>query len=337
MKRQLIGSRRVAAWIGMAGIMVIAAGCAGARTPGTWEGPSSPQVVTTGEWSMDQLVGRRISTPNYIIYTTIDDEVLLGQIAQAMEGALTQYRKLAPDVPPTDRPMECYLFLYRAEWAEFTRKHTGADAAVYLQIMRGGYTVRDRYVAYYIGDGTTISVAVHEGWHQFVGRHFKGRLPPFLEEGISCLFEKVMWENGLPRWNLAVNSNRAMALRRAIDGDGLIPLGELVTMHAGEIVHQSSRNIEAFYAQNWAFAKFLWDADNARYRPALQKLLSDTAAGVVRDPSRSHARAGSPWRPQAVKPLLETYLDMPFAEIERAYHAYLQTIAYDDFKGQWGT
>ena len=74
--------------------------------------------------------------------------------------------------------MACYLFQTRDEWAAFTRTRTGADAAIYLQINRGGYTVRDWYVAYFIGDLGTYSVAAHEGFHQYVARHFRSRLPP---------------------------------------------------------------------------------------------------------------------------------------------------------------
>jgi len=40
--------------------------------------------------------------------------------------------------------------------------------------------------SYYIGVRSTASGAAQEGedWHQFVARNLKGRLPPFLEEGM---------------------------------------------------------------------------------------------------------------------------------------------------------
>ena len=111
-----------------------------------------------------------------------------------MEGSrLGEYQKIAPGVPITDKPMECYLFGSRGEWIAFTRQHTGVEANIYLQINRGGYTIRDWYVAYYIGSSATCSVAAHEGWHQFVSRHFKGRLPPFF------------WKRGSPRCSKILN------------------------------------------------------------------------------------------------------------------------------------
>ena len=66
--------------------------------------------------------------------------------------ALEEYRSLAPDVLTSDRPMQCYLFESRSEWAAFTKAHTGEDAPIYLRVNRGGYTVGDWFVAYWIGD-----------------------------------------------------------------------------------------------------------------------------------------------------------------------------------------
>ena len=139
-------------------------------------------------------------------------------LATVMEGALAQYQRFTPGVRLSTRPMECYVFAQRGEWAKFTKDRTGADAAVYLQINRGGYTVRDWYVAYFIGDMGTYSVAAHEGWHQFIARHFKSRPPPFLEEGLACMFEEVRWDHQqgvgrLPRWDLVNNASRRVALK----------------------------------------------------------------------------------------------------------------------------
>src|SRR5690606_1520091 len=133
-------------------------------------------------------------------------------------------------------PMEGYLFANRTEWAAFTAAHAGEDAAVYLQVPRGGYCYGDVTVMYFLGDLSTYSVAAHEGWHQFVARHFKRRLPPFLEEGMACLFESIRLEQGLPRWNLAINHNRIDKLRAAVEGEALWPLEKLIHMHAGEVV-----------------------------------------------------------------------------------------------------
>jgi hypothetical protein len=311
-------------------------GCASDQT-GKWDGPQLLSASAVDTWTFRGAAARRIRTPHYLIYTTVKEPAILSQLPQLMEGGLTQYRQMAPDVQLSDRPMDCYIFNSRAEWDTFTRENTGKDARIYLQIRKGGYTVGDRYVAYYIGPNATASVAAHEGWHQFVSRHFKSRLPPFLEEGMACMFEGVTWRGDLPRWNLSVNQIRVMELRKTIDTRRLWPLEKLVTMHAGEVVDQPGERIEAFYAQSWAFAKFLWEAEGGRYRPAMRRWLADTASGEVFDPSHSHSHLTGPWNPHAVRPMMEHYLGMSFADIEKTYQAYIYKLAFTLYDQQWGS
>ena len=61
-------------------------------------------------------------------------------------------------------------------------------------------------------------------------------------------------------------------------------------MHAGHVVQAPRERINAFYAQSWAFARFLNEAEGGRYRPMFRKLLADAAAGVV-EPSQRLGRA----------------------------------------------
>lgn len=289
--------------------------------------PAAPASLSTSAWTFDGRPGRVIQTAHYRIHTTLDDEEFLDSLSQVMEGALEHYHQLTPGVRLTDEPMECYIFSRRPEWAQFTRQHTGDDAAVYLQINRGGYTVKDWFVAYFIGDVGTYSVAAHEGWHQYVARHFRSRLPPFLEEGIATMFENISWTTRRPRWNLQVNPNRAEKLRTAIEDGQLWPLEQLCTMHAGDVVGLSGERIETFYAQNWAFAQFLWNAENGRYRAAFQRMLSDLASGQADAHLGRRRSLGDTWDPRGVRPLLEFYLTMNIEQIDAAYVRYMRQIA----------
>lgn len=307
--------------------LLLAAGCAqygGARRE--LDGPHGATRLRSEPWAYGDRPGQRVRSPHYVIHTTIDDPEVVDALGQVMEGAFQQYRRIAPDAPATDRPMDCYLFQYRNEWAAFTERHTGVDAPIYLQINRGGYTFGDRYVAFFIGDIQTYSVAAHEGWHQYVARHFKHRPPPFLEEGLACLFEQVRWEGNLPRWDLTSNANRIRGLRNASASRTLMPLRQLVSMHAGQVVNGTSFQVEAFYAQNWAFARFLWDAEGGRYRPALQRMLADAAAGRLYRDNIARRPGSTEWDPSSTTPLLERYLEMPLADIDRAYRAYIRKI-----------
>lgn len=307
------------------------AGCAATprASTGTPSGPQSPAAVVVDPWTYRGEPARLLRTAHYEIHTTIPDDDVVMDVAQLMEGAYEQYRLLAPDVPLSHEPMQCYLFKDRPEWVTFTKSRTGADANIYLQIGRGGYTVGDWYVAYFVGDVGTYSVAAHEGWHQFVARHFKTRPPPFLEEGLACLFEEVKWRGGrLPVWDLAQNNGRRNGIRDALASHSMIPLERLVAMHAGMVVDRPHEEVEAFYAQNWAFARFLWDGEGGRYRPALHKLLADAATGeLYADAGLQTGAASVTWQPKSVKPMLEYYLGMPLADVEAAYVKYARTIA----------
>jgi hypothetical protein len=310
------------------------AGCGLSRNK-QWTGPDQPVPVAVDKWQFGQREGKVLKTPHYLVHTTISDPQVLQRLPQVLEGAYAQYQSFAAATMSNSRPMKCYVFSRRGEWAEFTSKNTGADAAIYLQITRGGYTIGDWFVSYFVGENATYSVAAHEGWHQYVARHFKGRLPPFLEEGTACMFENVRFPSDLPRWDLSVNPNRTFGLRKAIDRQRLWSLEKLVAMHAGDVVQLPGDRIEAFYSQNWAFARFLWEHDNAKYRPAFRKLLSETASGNAYDPSGSPPRAANLWSPSSVKPMLEHYLGKPLAEIDAEYQQFIRKIAYEQFSHQW--
>ena len=307
-------------------------------------GPSEPARIRVEKWYFEGKPAKKVVTPHYLIYTTVEDPEIVESVGQLMEGALSQYRRLVPSVAVTDKPMECYLFQSRHQWAAFTKGKTGADAAIYLQINRGGYTVGDWYVAYFIGELGTYSVAAHEGFHQYVARHFRSRLPPFLEEGLACMFEEVRWGEGrrarggpLPRWNFSRNGSRMLGLRNAVEGGRLIPLAELASMHAGQVVDRAPEQIEAFYAQSWAFAKFLWDGDTGRYRPALRRLLTDAATGNLFPGDNSRKRDGGLWDPESARPLLEHYLGSSLETVDGAFRRYAKRLVSQGYPPGPGT
>ena len=315
--------RGVWAWALAAALL---GGCAANTPPHARTGPLAPAPMTVEPWQFEGQAGQKLITAHYIIHSTITDQQIVGGVAQVLEGALAQYRQLAPDVPPDDKPLECFLFANRQQWARFTSRNTGEDAMVYLQINRGGYTVGDWFVAYFLGDVGTYSVAAHEGFHQYLGRHLQQRIPPFLEEGLACMFEDVTWDGNLPRWDLTVNYGRRSALHQAVIEGQLLPLADLMNTHAGLVVNQSHDKIAVFYAQCWAFARFMREAEHGRFQPALARMLEDASAGrlIGDQPPRKDKTL---WNPRVAGPVLEAYLGIPMNEIERRYRDFVQQVA----------
>jgi hypothetical protein len=314
-------------------VLALVAGCASSK-PNPWTGPAIKASVITETWADHDPQGKILKTPHYEVHTTISDPEVLEKLPQVLEGAYSQYQAFVIG-PQQTRPMKCYVFAKRAEWAQFTTQHTGADAAIYLQITRGGYTIGDWFVSYYVGENATYSVTSHEGWHQYVARHFKGRLPPFLEEGTACMFENVKFSGNLPRWDLSLNPNRALGLRNAIEDRKLWPLDKLVTMHAGDVVRLPGDRIEAFYSQDWAFARFLWEYNDGAYRPKFKKMLAEIAAGTVHEPGGIR-RPGNLWSPSSVKPMIEHYMGKSLAELDMEYQDFIRKVAYEQFGKYWG-
>jgi hypothetical protein len=269
------------------------------------------------------LAGAHIAaTPRYRLHTNLPP-AQAAAAARLLDGAFAQYREVAGDVPVSPAPLNGYLFATRAEWASFTQANTGPDARIYLQVNRGAYTVNDWFAAYSIGDATA-GVLCHEGWHQFVARNFVGRLPPALEEGMACLFEAVYWHNGLPRWRLSSNPLRLKALEVAHERRRLLPLAEFLRLHAGELVGKKSDEVQAFYAQAWALARFL--REDPRYAAGFERLLADTAAGQAWLPphlARPHPRA---WNAAVAEPTLEHYLATRIMQLDREFGQYVKRL-----------
>jgi len=312
------------AMVRLLAVTALAAGGCGQDTATS----DSGAAVTAGD-------ARTITTTHYLIHTTIDDSAATAELARVMEAAYVQYRRLAPSVPATGgepRPLEFWVFANRAQWAQFTQAHTGDDAPKYLQINRGGYTLGDVCALYSFGRDSTNTVAAHEGWHQFVARHFRVRPPPFLEEGIATTFETITWIDGEPHFS-PDNPKRDVALRDAVRFHALWPTDKLITMHAGDVVGLHGYQIEAFYAQDWAFARFMMEGEQGRFRPALLRLLADCQAGTAYDGLRGASVAPARLRllggydPAAIEPLLERYFQMPLAQIDNRFQLYVQGLA----------
>lgn len=301
-------------------LLCVACGCASSHSAAL---PS--EILHLDPWTFDGAQGSTVLTKHYVIYTTIADDRWLDAFARLMEAALAAYSRLTPGVQLTQRPMECFVFASRRQWEAFTREKTGADAAIYLHITRGGYTVRNWFVAFNIGEAGTFSVAAHEGFHQFAAQHFKTRIPPFLEEGIACMFENVQWDRGVPTWKLEENPNRLLSLHTAVDAGQFIPLSELITLHAGQVVNGPKARIPLFYGESWAFAQFLWAGKEKKYRTSLQRVMKDAAAGRL-EGFTPHPTDAVFWNPASAKPLLERYLGVDLKTLDAEFHAYVSRL-----------
>jgi hypothetical protein len=108
-------------------VLILFVGCAAGPK---YDGPTVAVPFSSQPWSYKSAPGSLLKTAHYNIYTTETMPDVLRCLPQVMEGALGEYQKIAPGVPLTNRPMDCYLFANKGQWIEFTRQHTGPQAAV---------------------------------------------------------------------------------------------------------------------------------------------------------------------------------------------------------------
>jgi hypothetical protein len=260
---------------------------------------------------------RVLRSDRYELYTSIQDPQRRLELMTTLEEAFKAYCQYTEYTPPRDAPrMECYVFQTGAEWMKFTVAQTGEMAPVYLQTRRGGYTFGKLFASRDAGAQDTLTVAAHEGLHLFIATHFTARPPPFVEEGLACCFESVhRGESGITI-NAGDNVARQRRLALAVDEKSLQPLRKLLAMHAGQVVDLNVIEVETFYAQAWAFVRFLMEGEGGRYRPALLRLIADAQAG----------RLSSDQLPDNPA-LVERYLGAKLETVQPEYDRFVQTLA----------
>jgi hypothetical protein len=323
--------------IAMLALAVGATGCGGARGMSNVEGERlrSPVAVREGPWEYQGVPGRTLDTEHYRIFTTVSpDDPLFATLPQLLEAGYREYRIMAGDAVGTPtateavtagpthlrtasgraRPLECFIFARREHWNDFTSRYTGQRARLLLQIVHGAYAIDDVFVAYDIGDARTISATAHEGWHQFAGRNFKTKLPPFIEEGIASQFEEVSEAGRVPTFAVGQNTRRLDGLRYATRERFTFPLSQLIGLHPGQVMAYPADRLDAYYSQVWAFVRFLRDYDSGRYRPAFERLLTDAAHGQV----KGLATDGQ-WGRDNIPKIIVGYFGTDVAQMEREY------------------
>lgn len=297
--------RRVGA-IAMLMPLALAASC-GAPSASTTPSPSpvkttaagvlnaSNVVLSTEKWTYAGKPGRAIHTQNYRFYVTDGDDAVINRIPLFMETVLRFYRDSFAGLPPPPGKLDTFVMATRSQWETLTRQLMGDTAETYLRIQRGGYASGGRGVYYDIGMADTLSIAGHEGWHQYTQRTFVEPLPIWLEEGIATTMEGYRWDGTAPVLLPWSNTERFDQLRAAAASDILMPLRSIFDVSPQELLAPASaaqamqpnepkRGPDAaltYYAQIWVLVHFLREGENGKYRASLLQLVNDAADGRV--------------------------------------------------------
>lgn len=297
-----------------------------------------PSVRNVTAWSSPVPDSLCITTDHYQIYTTINDPLMLRQTPAFVESAYRAYESQLPNRIVSREPFKTYLFADRSQWELFTRQLAGPDAEVYLKIQRGAYARDGVCVAYNIGRKQTFAVLGHEGWHQFNQRHFRYRLPSWIDEGIATLFETCQYSQGHFEFRPQDNLMRLGTLKQAIGQRRLIPLAELITLNPGQVLDGYGNDTDAamaYYAQNYALVRFLREYNyGIRLKNYHNLLLGGLNGSWPVEPVLAEIAANRAipltvaWNERISPELFNLYITDNMKELETQYRAFCSEIVY---------
>jgi hypothetical protein len=294
-----------------------------------------PALKSVEVWQGEYGPGLKLTTAHYEIFTTLLEPLMLSQVPGFMESAYRGYNDQLAEPIETTTKFTIYLFGERKQWEDFTRAFTGPQAPMYCKIKSGAYYLNDACVAYNIGRERTFSVLGHEGWHQFNKKHFKFRLPSWIDEGIAMLFETSRYEQGLFYFEPVQNLGRLGSLKVTLMKNQMIPLKELIAMNPGEALVTGDATVMAFYSQSYALVRFLREDNYGKRLSNYHRLLEDGVRGkwpLEEGGKRMAEDRNIPltvwWNRAIGTKLFEYYISDDLDQIEKEYLTFCRKIVY---------
>ncbi len=285
-------------------------------------------------WTFMGVEGTLVETPNWEIYTTIDNERFVNFLPDFYEAALEHYRTAFGELPAPPRPMETYLFGDRRQWKNKTRMMLPELASSFEGLGRGGFTADGVAVLYDIDnsmwDRDTLALSSHEGWHQYAQTTFEQQLPPWLDEGIATLMEGFRVRRGRITFSMDSNRERSYRLRIARRSNAMIPLRELLDGDPHVFLEQGKSDLLTYYAQVWALARFIAEGEDGRYLPALQNVLNLALDGDLYRrllQSDAAARSSAPSKDTTGVVFIEAFFNENFDEFAAGFEAWVEQLA----------
>lgn len=286
-----------------------------------------PIETTESDWKFGRSKGRKIASPNYVLYTTCQREQFVRSLPKFLESCFEEYQRLLPTSSPPGQKLDTYLFCARSDWESFTKEFSPARFPTYKRIRRGGYSERGITVSHYSSQRGTLSILAHEGLHQYLEVTGRGRIPAWINEGLACYFESFDFVDGVPRFDPRRNTLRSPFLREALVRDALIPLSDILETNAGAAVHGNTNHVRSYYAQEWSLVLFLLDSSApGAYRSGFRDLLNDLGSDNLRSRAEAVMNAARvSGRPQ-VSPgeaVFRAYITDDLEQFESDYRAFL--------------
>jgi len=291
------------------------------------QGQSLPVLESVEVWKNEYGPGLKLTTTHYNIFATLLEPFIICRIGRFVESAYRAYNSQLPEPIESKTKFTIYLFADRGQWEDFTKSFAGEQARMFCKIKAGAYCHNGACVAYNIGKKRTFSALGHEGWHQFNDKHFRFRLPSWLDEGVAMLFETHRSADGTFYFEPTENVYRLDALKKTLRKNKMIPLRELIAMNPGDVLAMDETEaVMAFYSQSYALVRFLQEAGYGRRLHVYRQLLADGLRGAWALDEVSKRIAADRNLPRTVLwnrivglQLFEEYIGDDFDQIEQEY------------------
>lgn len=279
-------------------------------------------------WNLPYARGKIVHTDRYRIYTTVLDDRTLRVFPGFMEAAYGNYLDLT-GLPASDhdRSMVIYLMGSRDEWVQLTKHVIGRE----VPIQAGGFCYQRTCFFFDIGTRMTLSVAAHEGLHQFFRHRLKDPIPMWLEEGMCVQAEGFDLRSDSVAFDPNANTSRFNDLRSALTSGRFKPLRHLLDLHSMEVVSESKfpEEVVSYYGQLWGLVKFI--RSRPEYNRGLQKLLADARAGrlhhalqMPRELFEKISRRPLEYNRTVSIPLFRHYIARDISAFHRRYRRYCE-------------
>ena len=296
-----------------------------------------PDLRTVEVWNNQYGPGLKLTTAHYEIFTTLLEPLMLRRSAGLIESAYKAYNLQLPYPIETKIKFTVYLFADRRQWEDFTNNFAGEQAEIFCRIKAGAYCHNGVCVAYDIGSERTFSVLAHEGWHQFSSRHFKFRLPSWLDEGVAMLFETQSIKDGIYGFDPAQNAYRLDTLKKTMLKDKMVPLRDLIATTPGDVLAtDQTEAVMGFYSQSYALIRFLREADGGNRLDDYHRLLADGLQGnwpLDEISKKIAADRNIPrnilWNHLVSLVLFHEYIGDDYEPVEKEYQAFCRQIVAD--------
>ena len=314
-------------------LLAAAAGCNGSGRSDQDPTPLRIQFQSNN-WDAGENVGRELTSAHYRIYTTSTRPEIIDYLPGFMEAAHRNYLAITGlEARPAGEPMPVYMMATWQEWAGLTKSIVGSQWDVYASISAGGYCYKGVCVFWDIGGLTSLSVASHEGLHQFLNHRVKENLPMWMEEGLATLAEGYELDGATVRFTPQRNTTRFTDLRKALVNDWWIPLEKLLQMDGGDAVGLGApERAVGYYGQLWALAQFL--RTDPQFAPGRRRMIADAQAGrLVEALSRTDSVLASQlagtrsYNRQVALPLFKRYISDDLKGFEARYKAFAMKLA----------